>query len=66
MIETLIALMLALGLTFSKTESGQLSIDSKTMSTLQQNESFQKEISPRALTDIVVTDDDDPIEGLKE
>ncbi|MBK7572235.1 MAG: hypothetical protein IPI10_11640 [Bacteroidetes bacterium] len=66
MIETLIALMLALGLTFSKSESGQLSIDSQTMSTLQQNEKFQKDFPADALTDIVVTDDDDPIEDLKE
>ncbi|MBK8586088.1 MAG: hypothetical protein IPN88_11970 [Bacteroidetes bacterium] len=66
MIETLIALMLALGLTFSKSESGQLSVDSQTMSTLQQNEKFQTDFPADALTDIVVTDDDDPIEDLKE
>ncbi len=66
MIEALIALMLALGLTFTKTDSGLLSIDSKTMTTLQQNEKFKSEFSTDALTDIVVTDDDDPAKNNGE
>ncbi len=66
MIETLIALILALGLTFTKTDQGTISLDSKSMAVLQSDERYQKDFSSGAATDIVVTDDDDPVEVKKE
>ncbi|MFZ7116126.1 MAG: hypothetical protein ACO1G9_12155 [Bacteroidota bacterium] len=66
MIETLIALILALGLNFTKTDSGKLSMDSKSITTLQNDERFQRDFSSGVLTDIVVTDDDDPVEVKQE
>jgi hypothetical protein len=62
MIETLIALILALGLSFTKTDSGQISMDSRSVSVLQSDERFQRDFSSEGLADIVVTDDDDPVD----
>ena len=61
MIETLIALIIALGLNITKTDSGQLSMDSKSISVLRSDERFQKDFNSGSLSDIVVTDDDDPL-----
>lgn len=61
MVEALITLLLALGLTFSKTDSGKIVIDSHSMQILQQDEKFRSEIPSDAVFDIIVTDDDDPI-----
>ena len=66
MIEALITLLLALGLSFSTTQSGKISVDAKTMETLRQDEKVRSQISVDQLNDIVVTDDDDPMNKYKD
>jgi len=66
MIETLIAILLTLGLTFTQTEKGQISMNSDSLKKLESTDAYQKEFGTKPLSDIVVTDDDDPITKEKE
>ena len=60
MIETLIAILMTLGLTFGKTDSGKISLNSESRAVLESSEEFRSDPKNNALLDIVVTDDDDP------
>lgn len=59
--ETLIAILMALGFNFATTENGNIVVDSKTMEAIQSNEKVKEQLSSISLDDIVVTDDDDPL-----
>lgn len=61
MIETLIAILMSLGLSFGKTDSGQITLNSESQAILASSEEFKNDPKNNALWDIVVTDDDDPI-----
>lgn len=59
--ETLIAILMALGFNLATTENGNIVVDSKTMEDIQSNEKVKEQLSSISLDDIVVTDDDDPL-----
>ena len=61
MIETLIAILMTLGLNFGKTDSGTISLNSESRAILESSSEFGSDPKNNALLDIVVTDDDDPI-----
>ena len=61
MLETLIAILLSLGLNFSKTDNGMIQVDQATMSKLQSTEQYQKAFTSES--PIVVVPDIDPRES---
>ncbi len=66
MIETLIAILIALGLNFTKAENGTLLIDSGSKAKLEESADYQKAVSnftQKEESPIVVIPDIDPIES---
>ena len=59
--ETLIAILMALGINLATNENGMIVLDSKTMEVLRSEEKYKEQLSSISLDDIVVTDDDDPL-----
>ena len=62
MLETLIAILLSLGLNFSQTENGCIQIDQGAMSKLETNDEYLKNF-PKGDSPIVIVPDIDPIES---
>jgi hypothetical protein len=59
MLETLIAILLSLGLNFTKTDTGTVQLDAGTMSKLESSEDYQKTFSSEE-SPIVIVPDIDP------
>ncbi len=62
MLETLIAILLSLGLNFTKTDNGTIQLDQGTMSKLETSSDFQKTF-PKGESPIVIVPDIDPSES---
>ncbi|MFN8165249.1 MAG: hypothetical protein U0X76_03520 [Bacteroidia bacterium] len=61
MIEILLAILMALGLSFTQTESGQIRLNSAESTKLKSSTEYQQSIKDgNQLDDIIITDDDDP------
>lgn len=62
MIETLIAILLSLGLSFIQTDKGQIEVTESTMKNLEASEKYQSNFKPGE-SPIVVVPDIDPKES---
>ena len=60
MLDTLLLILLSLGLNFGWTDTGQIKMDSSSKAKLEQSSEFQKAFGDNQLTDIIITDNDDP------
>ena len=63
MLETLIAILLSLGLNFTKTDDGRIQLDSGALSKLESSTEYQKTFSSGE-SPIVIVPDIDPEESL--
>jgi hypothetical protein len=64
MFETLIAILMALGLNFGKTNDGRILLSADSKATLISSDAYAKSKEQSKLLDIVVTDDDDPLTDI--